>query len=563
MFTETLYYNESYGGSVKQYNGNISAMSYLISGEATLYGYSYSYDNLSRLTKAVFLTSGNPNASKAYNMESISYDKHGNMKTMKLYGKSQSASYGALVDNLTMTYTGNQLVKVEDAAASVTIAESMDFKNYSNVATEYTYNKNGAMAKDLNKGITAIQYNSLNLPRMMDIKSPVAEARNEYTYSAGGQKLKVVQKWNPNFSTAPVIGSAINTAALTMTKTTDYVGNKVYENNALKRILVDGGYIEGTTYHFYMNDHLGNNRVVANASGTLVQKNHYYPFGSVFASTTGAEKQPYKYNGKELDAMHGVNLYDYSARYMDSQIGRFTSVDPLAEKYYSWSPYSYAANNPIRVIDPTGMDTIYFDHKGQLDSDKTRTRGNDVIYVTDSKGNIHSRSYESGTFNEYGYTQYSKTEDYSYISASNADASKSIFEFLADNTTSEWGNSSFLNISYYVTTSHNNKVEGGLSMLAVDKLLDKNAILTNDHSHPPGLPGTIEGRSDFPSGLPGSRYPKNGDIQALTSYVNSAITKLQPIPKFRIYVPRKGYRRYNINSTKKEFNRMPDFYYEK
>ncbi|WP_255495497.1 RHS repeat-associated core domain-containing protein [Dysgonomonas sp. 521] len=124
--------------------------------------------------------------------------------------------------------------------------------------------------------------------------------------------------------------------------------------SVLKRVLVYGGYIEGTTYHFYLNDHLGNNRVVANASGTLVQKNHYYPFGSVFASTTGAGKQPYKYNGKELDAMHGLNLYDYSARYYESGIGRFTSVDPHAENYYSWSPYVYSYNNPIRYIDSTG-----------------------------------------------------------------------------------------------------------------------------------------------------------------------------------------------------------------
>ncbi|NDV97150.1 RHS repeat-associated core domain-containing protein [Dysgonomonas sp. 521] len=107
-----------------------------------------------------------------------------------------------------------------------------------------------------------------------------------------------------------------------------------------------------------MTDHLGNNRVVANASGTLVQKNHYYPFGSVFASTTGAGKQPYKYNGKELDAMHGLNLYDYSARYMDSQIGRFTSVDPLAEKYPHISPYIYVENNPLRYIDPTGREKL-------------------------------------------------------------------------------------------------------------------------------------------------------------------------------------------------------------
>ncbi|MDU1892898.1 MAG: RHS repeat-associated core domain-containing protein, partial [Dysgonomonas sp.] len=65
---------------------------------------------------------------------------------------------------------------------------------------------------------------------------------------------------------------------------------------------------------------------------------------------------PYKYNGKELDEMHGVNMYDYSARYKDEW--RFTTVDPLAEKYYSWSPYVYVGNNPIRIIDPTGEDWV-------------------------------------------------------------------------------------------------------------------------------------------------------------------------------------------------------------
>jgi hypothetical protein len=100
------------------------------------------------------------------------------------------------------------------------------------------------MTKDLNKEISDIQYNTLNLPRLMEIKSPVAEARNEYTYSASGQKLRVVQKWNPNYSTAPGIGSAITVSVLTANKTTDYIGNMIYENGTLKRILIDGGYIE-------------------------------------------------------------------------------------------------------------------------------------------------------------------------------------------------------------------------------------------------------------------------------------------------------------------------------
>jgi len=52
--------------------------------------------------------------------------------------------------------------------------------------------------------------------------------------------------------------------------------------------------------------------------------------------------------------MHGLNLYDYSARYYDSAIGRFTTIDPLAEKYYSWSPYAYCYNNPLKFVDPDG-----------------------------------------------------------------------------------------------------------------------------------------------------------------------------------------------------------------
>ena len=204
--------------------------------------------------------------------------------------------------------------------------------------------------------------------------------------------------------------------------------------------MVDRGYIKGGVYHYYMTDHLGNNRVVINASGTVTQRNHYYPSGTAFAENTteGQKKQPYKYNGKELDQMHGLNLYDYSARYYESAIGRFTAVDPLAEDYYSWSPYAYVGNNPISSIDPTGMDTIYFDHKGHLDSNRTKTGGNDVIYVTDRKGNIHMQAYDAGTFKEYG-SDNNTGDGYFYLSTNNEENSKDVFEFLADHTSVEWG----------------------------------------------------------------------------------------------------------------------------
>ncbi len=139
-----------------------------------------------------------------------------------------------------------------------------------------------------------------------------------------------------------------------MTKVTDYIGNKVYEQGVLKKILVDGGYIEDGKYYFTLQDHLGNTRMVLSQDGSIVQREYYYPFGMTVPHIEYDGKHPYRYNGKELDQMHRLDLYDYSARYYDQAIGRFTTVDPLAEKYYSWSPYNYGYNNPLRYIDPTG-----------------------------------------------------------------------------------------------------------------------------------------------------------------------------------------------------------------
>ncbi|MDH6310680.1 hypothetical protein M2451_003553 [Dysgonomonas sp. PFB1-18] len=130
---------------------------------------------------------------------------------------------------------------------------------------------------------------------------------------------------------------------------------------------------------------------------------------------------------------------------------------------------------------------------------------------------------------------------------------------MADNTTVELSNSTFKNkdgsISHFVTTSHDNAMESGLAYLSIDKKLYDSALLSHDHSHPGG--------PSFPSGLPGSRYTKGGDIPFAKGYTSDAISKLQPIPQFRIYVPGNGYRRYHINSTQNGFNRMPKYYWKK
>jgi len=86
-----------------------------------------------------------------------------------------------------------------------------------------------------------------------------------------------------------------------------------------------------------------------------------------FTEGSATSQQPYNYNGKELDTERGLNLYDYSAQYMDPVLGRFNTVDPLAEKYPNISPYVYCAGNPVIFIDPTGMLlTDFEDRNGDL-----------------------------------------------------------------------------------------------------------------------------------------------------------------------------------------------------
>ena len=126
------------------------------------------------------------------------------------------------------------------------------------------------------------------------------------------------------------------------------MGNFVYTKDGLRYNFADG-YNDGTIdgYHYYIRDHQGNNRVVAKYDGTIEQTTHYYPYGGILSQSTNQGVQKFKYNGKEFDTMHGLNMYDYGARQQDPATGMFTSMDPLCEKYYNISPYSYCAWNPI------------------------------------------------------------------------------------------------------------------------------------------------------------------------------------------------------------------------
>jgi RHS repeat-associated protein len=150
-----------------------------------------------------------------------------------------------------------------------------------------------------------------------------------------------------------------------------YIGNAEFRNDTLEAVYHDDGRLtpkeDGSWQHEYvLRDHLGNTRVMfadmdndqAVDASEILQQNHYYPFGmnqeGAWDAPTNTTENRYQYNGKELNTDFGLNLNDYGARWYDSAIGRMTTVDRFAEKYYSLSSYGYAANSPFKYIDVNG-----------------------------------------------------------------------------------------------------------------------------------------------------------------------------------------------------------------
>jgi RHS repeat-associated protein len=350
LFAFKINYNGIAAGVTPLYNGNISqtqwkTASLNTTGNPVSNSYAYSYDALNRLTMA---TDNSDLTANRYN-ESLSYDKNGNILGLLRKGNTDAnATIFGTMDNLAYTYdTGNKLVKVEDISGS-----TEGFKNGSTATTEYTYDDNGNMISDLNKNISTVTYNYLNLPTQVTIGG----ANVNYIYDATGAKQR----------------KTVNGI------TTDYAGGFIYENNVMKFFSQPEGYVANTTgifsYIYQYKDHLGNVRLsykdvslTNTPSLQIEEENNYYPFGlkqkgynSVATSTNPGLK--YKYNGKELqDENIGgqqLNWYDYSARNYDPALGRWMNIDPLAETSRRFSPYTYALNNPVFFIDPDGMQAV-------------------------------------------------------------------------------------------------------------------------------------------------------------------------------------------------------------
>ena len=431
VMKQSLHYANAVTGSTPCFNGNISAMDWNTLSHYAINRYCYSYDGMNRLTQAGHMVYS-PNADLVFDIPecystSYSYDLNSNITALTRHGKSeQYTSLGSvfynygLIDNLSITRDGNRLKKVTDQCDELTYAGAMDFKDGANEQVEYTWDANGNMTSDLNKGISEIKYNVLNLPEKITHNNGHI---TYITYGADGRKLRVTYKINPliaigdpvihpgepidpigplsmlpanelngNGGSIPIDPQPVSIERVIMTR--DYCGAYTYRNGSIERIFMGNGFMQDSAYYVQVKDHQGNVRAVLDQSHNVVERNEYYPYGGLI-NASDTQLQPYKYSAKELDRENGLDLYDFSARMYDPMLPGTTTQDPLAEKYFSISPYTWCAGNPVSFVDPSGKDIYYFDQSGNYTHKKIKDGDNRICVITKEKVNDQILTYQN------------------------------------------------------------------------------------------------------------------------------------------------------------------------
>ncbi|UII76265.1 DUF6443 domain-containing protein [Flagellimonas sp. HMM57] len=358
LFAFSIAYNSPSHGATALYNGNITETEWRTANtDNSLRWYKYEFDALNRIESATDNTG-------MYSLSGVSYDKMGNIQTLQREGWTNNSpslvnNTGlGLMDDMIYTYNGNQLQAVDEATnASATFG----FVDGTELTTEYTYDANGNMVRDLNKGIgttgiDGITYNHLNLP--VEVKFDNDDLKKiTYIYDDSGIKL---QKTVTD-------GSSVTT--------TDYAGNYIYENGTLQFFNQPEGYITpnwngGYDYVYQYKDHLGNVRLSytdadnngsIDASNEITKETNYYPFGLSHKGYNGnvsplgnSVAQRFKFGGKEYDESLELETYDFGSRNYMPDIGRWGNMDPLAEFMRNQSPFNFGFNNPIYFSDFAG-----------------------------------------------------------------------------------------------------------------------------------------------------------------------------------------------------------------
>ena len=414
--------------------------------------------------------------------------------------------------------------------------------------------------KDAGRGIARIDYDSRNNPVRIQFTDGSV---TKYVYSAAGEKLRTTHLTAvPNISVA--IGSTRELAPseILSTDSTDYLlgGSLTLRNGRIDRLQFDEGYCQATEYsgnpmqddfffYYYDRDHLGNIRQVVRAdravNGTVLQTMDYYPFGAQLCDgSTDSNLQPLRYNGKEFDRMHGLNTYDYGARQYNPVTARWDRMDPLCEKYYDVSPYTYCHNNPINRFDPDGEDDYWLTNMGYIVWGAQTNHPYHTIYANNGSSINVSKSFIDSQRNYVasGMSSIAKGNKIStyYITTYTVEngEGKGIFEFFTNNTKVEWSNVTLSSPKGSVEIIGTSNSEGDdLSMsIIIEEASADQTVTQATHSH------------DFDNSL-----PSPADIK-VAHQINSRY------PNASLYIfDRLGYNKYDeFSSTELNIIVTPD-----
>ena len=354
-FTEHLQYTDRY------YNGNVSNIRY--AGPYSDYTYRFSYDKLDRLIGAEYTNNFESDFSwtEPDFSEFANYDANGNITRFQRIGFPDESSPCVLLDDLEMSYNGNQLSEVVDNENDITYMTTTNFIQNGKESAKYTYNANGALEMDENSGIAFVEYDDFGYTKSVYFQNG---SIINFVHTPDGEKLRATYTTSVSHITKPVgLPFSLAPPEVQSVIIKDYWGNDIIcKNGAPEQFFFDGGFAaikgEDLTWHYYVKDHLGSNRIVQDELGKVEATYHFYPFGGQFEHSeelfTHNISQPFTFSGRERIVIYGLDQYDFGARLYAPLLGRWHSVDPLSEKYYSWSPYVFCLNNPLRHKDTDG-----------------------------------------------------------------------------------------------------------------------------------------------------------------------------------------------------------------
>ncbi|MBV8326505.1 RHS repeat-associated core domain-containing protein, partial [Chryseobacterium sp.] len=316
------------------YNGNIAEIDWATQNDGMLRRYSYNYDKTDRLMSGIYKEPNTTNPNANYFNESVDYDLNGNIMHLNRFKQLQNSPVAEQIDALTYTYdnsnSSNKLIRVNDASGNPT--------GYPVGGNAIPYDANGNMISQMDKGISSIAYNFLNLPTQI-IRNT---GNTGYLYRADGTKQR------------KTYGNTV----------TDYLDGFQYVNGKLQFVPTSEGYYDfvQNKYIYNYTDHLGNIRLSyfkGNSGGAeIIEESNYYPFGLKHEgynnTDLGNPNYKYRFNGKE--EQEGIGATDFGARMYSADAPHFWQIDPKAEKMPFISPYAFGFNNPVRYGDPTGME---------------------------------------------------------------------------------------------------------------------------------------------------------------------------------------------------------------